>query len=142
MAHRIELPKEAALPLLAAVALLAIGAQFLRPAELRRDLALELQSRIGLEGRYEVAYADCTDARRDTVSTDAGGLLRGFAGRSAIPFAARDDADAVAFARAARPDCRVVLINRFRRFYWGPRNELNRRVAVRLSDYPRTPRLR
>ncbi|MCG8441180.1 MAG: hypothetical protein MI723_05150 [Caulobacterales bacterium] len=132
MATRIKLPTWTALPVLALVVVAAVA---LRPAELRREPLLELQSAIGLEGRYEAAYADCADPRRNTVTSDLIGFARGFVGRAALPFAARDDGDAVAFARAARPTCRLVLVNRFRRWRWW-RNEISRRVSVPLSGYP------
>ena len=131
---RVELPipQAAALPLLGAV----LAVLFLaRPAEMRRDPLLEIQGVLKISPSYTVAYTDCADRGDDTVRTDLVGLARGFAGRSSLDFVAHDDADAVAFARAARPDCRVVLIDRYRRFDWR-RSRAGRRQSVDLSRYP------
>jgi hypothetical protein len=127
MGHRIELPAYAAIP--AVLAILG-GAYLAKPEEFRRDPLLEAQGLIGLAPKYEAMYAGCTDGT-DKASLDLKSFAKGFAGGYAHRFPATGDADAVQFARDARPQCRLSSLYR-----------LYRRWPVRSNSptrYRRTP---
>lgn len=127
MSHRVKLPAAAAVPALLAL----LGAAYMsKPAEFRRDPVLEAQALVGLAKKYEAMYSGCTDGT-DKASMDLKSFAKGFAGGYTHRFPAHSDEDAVAFARGARPQCRLSTLYR-----------LDRRLFTRSDSHTRYRRTR
>jgi hypothetical protein len=123
------------------LALAAVGAMLLfwllaYPSEFRRSPWLELRGLVGFASTYEASYADCSDPRRDMPRSDLTGWALGFAGHWAFRFRADSDADAVAFARGARPDCMLFALSRKRRHYFDGGVSIRPRDRIDLGAYP------
>jgi len=128
VAHQIELSKETAIP----IVLCVLGAAyFLQPAEFRRGPILELQGVVGMAPKYEVAYRACEDGQ-DQVTMDAKGIGKGLVGGYDQRFIAKNDDDAVTFARQARPQCTLRSVSRLVK-----RPRLN--SSTRSNSYRRIP---
>lgn len=108
---RLRLPASAAAGLIA----LAGGIWYFGKApQFRRDPLVEAAGLLRVAATYEASYEACADPRyeREGVS----GLAHALIGRAAHAFPAMSDAEAVRFARAALPDCRLDYLARRPRF--------------------------
>lgn len=116
------------------IAAIFAGWWLTKPEPFRRDVLTELRGVSMIAATYEARYRDCADERWE-IQGDLRGFALGFVGRWTHRFPADDDADAVAFARAALPDCTLYRLDRKKRFYVGVRNGQRSRVGVDLSQY-------
>jgi len=107
---------------------------FSKPAPFRRDPWLTVRGALALAPTYEARYRDCADERWE-VNPDLRGFALSFVGRWAHRFYAENDAEAVAFARAALPGCRLYALSRRRRLYWEEGHWTPPRVHIDLSQY-------
>jgi hypothetical protein len=97
---------------------------FWKPPAFYRDGRTEARGLVALAPSYLAYYTDCTDGRDMGVL----GLLQ----RKLV---AENDADAVAFARAVLPACRLYLLQRKRRTYFDGGFSTDRRVDIDLRRY-------
>lgn len=120
----------------AAAALVAVGAgwYFRKEPEFRRDPLIEAMGALQVAATYQASYADCADERYER-NPDLRGFALAFVGEWAHRFPAWSDAEAVAYARAALPECRLDILVRKRRFGW-TRAQRRERIPVDLSAYP------
>ena len=107
----------------------------IKPAEFRRDPVTELAGLVRVFPTYEARYSGCADGQ-DLPRRGLAGLVPAFLGYHGARFVAADDEAARAFARAARPDCRLWGLDRFRRHYFedGFSKVRRSRVRVPLED--------
>ena len=119
----------------AAAALIAAGASwyFRKEPEFRRDPLVEAAGAVLIIPTYQASYTDCADARYER-NADVRGIALALAGEWAHRFPAWDDADAVAFARAALPECRLDMLVRKRRFGF-TRAQRRERIPVDIGAY-------
>lgn len=123
---------------LAPIALGIVALYYFQTApELWRGPLMEARGAVGLISRYEVSYAPCAGHGHEE-GRGFVGIVRGLEGRYRMKYVAENEADAVAFARAARPGCRITEINRLKRFALGVSHHASsrRRVEVELGAYP------
>ena len=85
-----------------------------------RDPMLQLRGFFGQAPRYEALYRNCADPRQNWPR--ARDLLMGMFDSTGPRFYARDDADALSFARAARPGCELSVLYRVKRRLFGRHN--------------------
>lgn len=119
----------------AAAALIAVGASWYlrKEPEFRRDPLVEASGALLIAPTYQASYADCADERYER-NADLRGFALALAGEWAHRFPAWNDADAVAFARAALPQCRLEILVRKRRFGL-TRTQRRERIPVDISAY-------
>lgn len=78
-------------------------------------------------------YGGCADGT-DKATLDMKGLATGIVGGYAHRFPARSDQDAIAFARAARPQCRLTTLYRLhRRLFTSGHHFRYRRTPIDLA---------
>ena len=109
---------------------LALLLVFLWPSDFRRDPVLQLRGFFAQVPKYEALYRDCADPRQNWPRGDSIGILIGMAHNTGPRFYAEDDAAAVRFAQSARPGCRLAVLYRIKRFYFGRGNSPNRYERV------------
>ena len=108
---RITLSPPVALAVLGAIVLVL----FLWPSDFRRGPMLQLRGLFAMAPKYEALYRDCADPGQNWPHMDAAGVLMGMARSTGPRFYAHDDADALQFARAVRPGCRLAVLYRVKR---------------------------
>ena len=114
---RVKLPPRVGV---AALCFLLAFLLVLWPSDFRRDPMLQLRGFFAQAPRYEALYRNCADPAQNWPRADVGGLLAGMVRSNGPRFYARDDADALSFAREARPGCEVAVLYRVKPF--GRRN--------------------
>jgi hypothetical protein len=115
---RVKLPPRVGFAMLCFV----LAFLLLWPSDFRRDPMLQLRGLFWQAPRYEALYRNCADPRQNWPRADVGGVLAGMVRSNGPRFYARDDADALSFARAARPGCELAVLYRVKRRFFGRRN--------------------
>ncbi len=130
MSSRIKLSAQTA----AGVIVLAAAVWYLaKEPEFRRDPLIEALGLARLAATYEASYKDCADERYER-NADAHGLALAAIGRWAHAFPARSDAEAVRFAHAALPECRLDMLVRQRRIGW-TRAQRRQRIVIDIDAH-------